>query len=252
MMYTKLNMMKSFLPFLLACLLSALACAQDAAAIAKKLDATLGKVKDKSVNIEMTLVNLKSGKEKSKKALLWQKGTNMKMFRYIAPKGDSGIATLSLPTGEIYVYLPMFKKPKKMTNLAESNTFNKSDFSINDMANFGYAENYTATLLETTDKAYRIEFVPKAEKPEYGKLVMDIDKSGYYPLRTEYYSTKMDLKKVAVYHHVKVSGIWVADEVSMETLKKKHKTVMKMTDIKVNQGLKDDLFTVEKMTEPAK
>ena len=154
------------------------ASAQDAATIVKKLDVTLGKVKDKTMNIEMILINLKSGKEKPKQAMLWQKGSNMKLFRYIAPKGDSGIATLSLPTGEIYVYLPMFKKPKKMTNLAESNAFNKSDFSINDMANFGYAENYTATLLETTDKAYRVEFIPKAEKPEYGKLIMDIDKSG--------------------------------------------------------------------------
>ena len=62
----------------------------------------------------------------------------------------------------------------------------------------------------------------------------------------------MELKKVAQYHHTKVSGIWVADEVSMETIKKKHKTVMKMTNIKVNQGLDDALFTVEKMTDPAK
>ncbi len=222
--------------------------AQDASAIAKKLDATLSKVKDKTVDIEMTLINLKSGKEVAKKAKLWQKGADMKLFRYVAPKGDSGIATLSLPTGEIYVYLPMFKKPKKMTNVAESNAFNKSDFSINDMANFGYAQNYTSKLLETTDKAYRIEFVPKATKPEYGKLIMDIDKSGYYPIRTEYYNTKMSLKKIASYHHTKVSGIWVADEVSMETVKKQSKTVMKMTNIAVNQGLPDSLFQVESLT----
>lgn len=220
---------------------------QDAGTIAKKLDATLGKVKDKSMDIEMVLINLKSGKENAKKAELIQKGPSMKLFRYVAPKGDSGIATLSLPTGDIYVFLPMFKKPKKMTNLAESNAFNKSDFSINDMANFGYAQNYTSKLLETTDKVFRVAFIPKAEKPEYGKLVMDIDKTNYYPIRTEYYSTKKELIKEANYHHTKVSGIWVADEVSMETFKKKHKTVMKMSNIKVNQGLSDDLFKVENM-----
>jgi outer membrane lipoprotein-sorting protein len=239
--------MKTALVVILS-IFSYMVCGQDAMAITKKLDATLGKVKDKTVDIEMTMTNLKSGKELRKKAMLWQKGAQMKLFRYIAPKGDSGIATLSLPTGEIYVYLPMFKKPKKMTNIAESNAFNKSDFSINDMANFGYAENYTATLLETTDQVYRVEFIPRAEKPEYGKLIMDIDKSGYYPVRTEYYNTKMNLKKVATYQHVKVSGVWVADEVSMETIKKQSKTVMKMTNIKVNQGLSDDLFAVENLT----
>jgi hypothetical protein len=53
---------------------------------------------------------------------------------------------------------------------------------------------------------------------------------------------------VATYQHVKVSGVWVADEVSMETIKKQSKTVMKMTNIKVNQGLSDDLFAVENLT----
>ncbi|MCT4623289.1 MAG: outer membrane lipoprotein-sorting protein [Schleiferiaceae bacterium] len=225
------------------------ASAQDASAIAKKLDATLGKVKDKSVHIEMTLINLKSGKKSSKEAELLQKGTSTKLFRYVAPKGDSGIATLSLPTGEIYVYLPMFGKPKKMTNLAESNAFNKSDFSINDMANFGYADNYTAKLLETTASAYRVEFIPKAPKPEYGKLVMDIDKTNYFPVKTDYYNSKMEKVKEANYHHIKVSGIWVADKVSMETIKKKHKTEMTMTNIKLNQGLSDGLFTVEQLKQ---
>lgn len=232
----------------LALLITTSAFGQDATTVAKKLDATLGKVKDKQMDIEMVLVNLKTGKEKTKKAELLQKGANMKLFKYVAPKGDSGIATLSLPTGEIYVYLPMFKKPKKMTNMAESNAFNKSDFSINDMANFGYADNYKATLLETTDQAYRVQFIPKAEKPEYGKLVMDIHKTNYYPIQTQYYTTKMVLLKQANYKHTKISGIWVASQVQMETFKKKHKTVMKMSNIKVNQGLSDAVFTVKNMT----
>lgn len=221
--------------------------AQDALTVVQKLDATLAKVKDKTVDVEMTLENLKSKKTEKKQAILMQKGMNMKLFRYIAPKSDSGIATLSLPTGEIYVYLPMFKKPKKMTNLAESNAFNKSDFSISDMSSSGYADNYTLKLLATEASFYKVEFIPKDKNAEYGKLVMDINKANYYPDRIEYYDKKLVLEKFAVYHHTLLRGIWVADVVTMESVKSKHKTTLKMSNFKLNQGLSDEAFTVEKL-----
>jgi outer membrane lipoprotein-sorting protein len=221
--------------------------AQDALTVVKKLDATLAKVSDKTVDVEMTLEDLKTKKTETKKAILMQKGMNMKLFRYTAPKSDSGIATLSLPTGEIYVYLPMFKKPKKMTNLAESKAFNKSDFSIADMSNSGFAENYTLNLLATEAAFYTVEFIPKNKTGEYGKLVMNINKTNFYPDRIEYYDTKMVLEKFAVYHHINVKGIWVADKVTMENVKTKHKTTLKISNFKLNQGLSDSVFTVEKL-----
>ena len=221
--------------------------AQDALTVVKKLDATLAKVQDKTVDVEMVLENLKSKKTETKKAILMQKGMNMKLFRYIAPKSDSGIATLSLPSGEIYVYLPMFKKPKKMTNLAESNAFNKSDFSISDMSTNGYADNYTLKLLATEATFYKVEFIPKDKNAEYGKLVMHINKTNYYPDRIEYYDKKLVLEKFALYHHTNKKGIWVADQVTMENVKSKHKTTLKMTNIKLNTSLSDSEFTVEKL-----
>ena len=48
---------------------------------------------------------------------------------------------------------------------------------------------------------------------------------------------------------IKIDGLWVADEVTMETVKKKHKTTIVMTDTKVNQGLNDDEFTIEKLKD---
>ncbi len=225
--------------------------AQDALTVVKKLDATLAKVADKTVDVEMVLENLKTKKVETKKAVLMQKGPNMKLFRYIAPPSDSGIATLALPNNEIYVYLPMFKKPKKMTNLAESKAFNKSDFSISDMSNSGFADNYTLNLLATEATYYTVEFIPKSKTGEYGKLVMNINKINFYPDRIEYYDTKMTLEKFAVYHHINLKGIWVADKVTMENAKTKHKTTLKMSNFKLNQGLSDSVFTVEKLA-PAK
>ena len=63
----------------------------------KKMDQTASKIKDKSSNIEMILVNLNTNKEKITKAVIIQKEGDKKLFRYNFPTSDEGIANLSLP-----------------------------------------------------------------------------------------------------------------------------------------------------------
>ena len=139
--------------FFLGCLLiiATNSYGQDANSLLKKMDQLTFDIKDKSSNIEMTMMNLKTKKKKVKKGIVIQKDGNKKLFRYTYPKSDEGIATLSLANGDIYLYLPLFKKPKKITNLAESNMLNKSDFSIGDMASSSYSEMYNAKLIETSN-----------------------------------------------------------------------------------------------------
>ena len=220
---------------------------QDALSILKKMDQTALAVKDKSSNIEMILVNLKSGKEKVKKATILQKGRDRKLFRYTYPKSDEGIATLSLPNGEIYVYLPMFKKPKKITNLADSG-LNNSDFSTDDMVVQLYAEDYNAKILETNGTAFVLDLNSKSDDEAYNHLIIHVNKKYYYPEKIEYYDKKGKLEKVSTSAYKKISGCWVTNEVTMEDVKKKHKTTIVMTDIKINQGLSDDEFTLEKLS----
>ncbi len=220
---------------------------QDAVSILKKMDQTSLDIKDKTSNIEMTLLNLKSNKEKVKKAIIIQKGRDKKLFRYTYPKSDEGIATLSLPNGEIYIYLPLFKKPKKITNLADSG-LNNSDFSTEDMVVKLYAEDYHAKMLETNNVAYVLDLISKNNDEEYNHVIVHINKKYFYPEKFEYYDKKDNLEKVSTSKYIKIGGFWVVNEVTMENVKKKHQTTIVMTDIKINQGLKDDEFTLEKLS----
>lgn len=244
------NMTKKylFIPLFLSLLFTDGINAQtDATDLLKKLDKTVFAIKDKTTNIKMVMVNQKSQKEKIKKAEMWQKGADRKLFRYTFPKSDSGIATLSLPNNEIYMYLPMFKKPKKITNLAESNAFNKSDFSVKDMATKPYVETFTGKLLSTNDTAYVVDLKAKSDDFSYSHVVVYINNKEFYPTQFDFYDNKNQLEKVATYHYIKISGYWVSNIAAMENLKKKSKTTIYMSDIKINQGLKDELFKVEKL-----
>jgi outer membrane lipoprotein-sorting protein len=218
---------------------------------AKEILAAMDKVllapKDKELNLEMVMTDMKTNKEKIKKAKIYQKGADKKLFIYTYPQSDKGIATLSLPD-ELYIYLPMFKKPKKITNMAEGNSMNQSDFSLEDMPSKPYEESYLPKLLESNASAWVLELKPKEEKPSYSKLVVTVNKAHHYPEKIEYYDKKGTKVKEAVYHFTKIGSYWVSDKVTMTDLKKKHRTAITMTEIKLNQGLKDSIFTLEHLT----
>jgi len=218
----------------------------EADSLLKKMDQTASEIKDKSSNIEMILVNLSTKKEKIKKAVIIQKDGDKKLFRYTFPKSDEGIATLSLPNGEMYLYLPLFKKPKKITNLAEGR-LNTSDFSIKDMAIMLYSENYNAEILQSRETNYVLDLNSKNDEVDYKHLVVYLHKKFFYPEKIEYYG-ESGIEKISTTKYKKIDGLWVAYEVTMQNIKKMHKTTIIMTDIKINQGLKDDEFTLEKLS----
>jgi outer membrane lipoprotein-sorting protein len=223
---------------------------QNAAHILKKVDNTILAVKDKTADATMETTNTNTGKGSIKRAFLMQKGADRKIFRYTYPQSDKGIATLIIPDA-VYLYLPMFKKPKKITNMAQSNTFNKSAFSLSDASFLPYSKNFTPTLKETTATDYVLELKPLKDDIEYGKLIIYADKKEYYPNKIVYYNKKNEKEKEAVYSYKKVGNFWVADVVVMTDFNKNSKSTIKMSNIKINQGLKDSDFTVEKLV-PAK
>ncbi len=215
--------------------------------ILKAMDKVLFAPKDKELSLEMVMTDLKTHKEKIKKAELYQKGADKKLFVYTYPSSDKGIATLTLP-GEMYLYLPMFKKPKKITNMAESNNMNKSDFSLEDMATSPYSERYTPKLLSSNAASWVLELTPKDPKATYSKLVITVNKAHHYPEKIAYYDKKGQKIKESTYQFKKIGNYWVSYQATMTDLKKKHRTVITMTDIKINQGLSDNVFTLENLT----
>ncbi len=61
------------------------------------------------------------------------------------------------------------------------------------------------------------------------------------------FETTRRIVKEAHYHFKKMGKYMIADVVSMKDLKKNHLTKIIMTNIKINQGLKDTMFTVENL-----
>jgi len=220
--------------------------AQDANTLLSDMDQIMFGPEDREGTIKITLVN-KSGKEKVREATMLQKGTDKKLFRYTLPESQAGIATLSLPGDIMWLYMPALGKPKKISMLAKSQAFTGTDFSYEDMATTTYSSRYVPKLLSTSDEGFELQLTPINEKSHYSKIVVLLEKEYHYPIRMDYYNRGGKKFKEATYTYRKTGKYWNAAKVIMSDLKKKHKTIIQLTDVKFDQGLSDDLFTVENL-----
>jgi outer membrane lipoprotein-sorting protein len=238
--------MKKFLLYAVLMLFVFNATAQNAESILSDLDKIMFSAKDKSGTIAIILID-KEGKEKVREAEMFQKGADKKLYRYTKPESQVGTATLSLPGDVMWLYMPAFEKPKKISVLSRSQAFTGTDFSYEDMATTPYSDRFTPTLLKSDNDIHELELIPKTGKSKYSKIILKVNKEYGYPISMTFFNERGKLFKEATYNYEKTGKYWNASEVVMKDLDKNHSTKIKLMNIKFDQGLSDELFDVNKM-----
>jgi outer membrane lipoprotein-sorting protein len=230
--------------------------------ILKKSDSVANAPKDQEIIMEMILID-KKGKQKKRGAKMLQKGSEKRMIKFLSPADVKGLAFLDLPNDMMYLYLPAFKKIRRIASHVKNTSFAGTDFTYDDMASINYADEWVPGLMESKKEIvsvsaekekeleskecehYLLELKPKEGiKKDYSKLVMWVRKDNFYPARIEHYSREGKLWKIMERRKiVKEAKYWVSKETEMNDLKKEHKTKMLISEVKFDQGLKDELFS---------
>ena len=222
--------------------------AQDAKTILNKMDDVMYSAKDMTGTTKIVIID-KNGKEKTREATMIQKGTSMRIFRFTAPSSQAGIAVLSLPDDVMYLYMPAFGKERRISSSVKSQNFAGTDFSYDDMEAKRNSEKYTPKLIKTEANAFVLELTPISKKSPYSKVVMKVHKTDFYPISAEFYDKGNKKVKEGTSVYKKVGEYWNAQEMTMKDLKKNHTTIMTMSDVKYDQNLSDDDFTVRKLKQ---
>ena len=220
---------------------------QSAATLLRGMDDLMSAPKDKEAIVKMILKD-RSGKEKVREAIMKQKGQYHKLYRYTYPEKQVGTATLSLPDDIIWLFMPAFNKAVKVTLLSKSQAFTGTDFSYEDMSGSSFSERFTPKILPSADKnIYQLELMPKSMKSRYSKIIVYLDKTHLYPIKMDYFNNDKVYFKFASYEYKKQGKYWYAEKVMMNNIKKEHTTEILIPEIKFDQGLDDNEFTVENL-----
>ena len=215
-----------------------------ASQILEKVDVVVNAPKDQDLSIKLILID-KDGNEKEREMNMLQKGSDQRMVKFLSPADQKGIAFLSLPDDVMYLYLPAFKKVRRIASHIKNNKFAGTDFSYEDMEAIRYADKYIPTLQKTEEKHYVLQLIPKEGiKTDYSKLIMRVRNDNFYPDKIEHFNKGNKLFKIMLRERIEqVDGYWISRETEMEDLKAEHKTKMIIEEAKFDSFFPKNRFT---------
>ena len=157
-----------------------------------------------------------------------------------------------------WLFLPALKKTKRIASTDKSGSFMGSDFNYSDMTRRNL-DAYTFKILKEAEvrnhKTWVIESLPKtrAEAAEtgYKKSILFVRQDNFVVVRAVHWTdTGKKLKYLDVTGLEQIDGVWTVTAMSMTTKKNKvteHKTELTFSNIKYNQDLKDNMFTLRRL-----
>ena len=240
----------------------------EARAIMEKVDAR-DDGDDRTADMQMVLVD-KRGKQRIRKIATFQKDKGddtyrLMFFLHPADVKDTAFLTYDYDDPEKdddqWLYLPALKKTKRIATSDQSGSFMGSDLNYSDMTSrnledFDYSFYEKGKEAEVRGKkVWVIWAIPRSkdvvEETGYKKSLLfvrpDINMvvRGINWVQDGGYLKYLDLRELK-----QIDGIWVATD--MLVTKKKgqatvHKTILTLENVKFNQNLDFDLFTIRRM-----
>jgi Outer membrane lipoprotein-sorting protein len=180
-------------------------------------------------------------------------GNSKTMVRFIEPADVRGVGLLSLNQGGAsdrqWLYTPAIQRTRRIAPQERGRKFVGTDFTNEDMAE-RVLDDFTYKLIGQGEviegrKTYKIEARPVApDKSQYSYLYIWVPVDVPYTVLSEMYDKAG--QRVRVYKASqleKISNIWVAKRLEVETPAEGTRTVLFVEEVKFNTGLKEDLFT---------
>lgn len=210
---------------------------------------------DQTSNMKMILID-KGEKENIREVKVWTKGERKRLIKFLSPADVKGVGFLvldaDLESEKMYLYLPAFNKTRRIAGSAKSESFMGSDFSYSDISSANYSQDYQAKRMSDEDDQYVLELKRKeGSNKDYAKLVMRVSPEVFVPTKIEFYELKkvkgkeqLNLRKVMNAEKIiRIGKYWIPQQITMEDIKKSHRTIMELSNIQFDIGLSDDLFT---------
>ena len=206
--------------------------------------------KDMSNKTTMVLTNSKGKTRTNAMVSKSVDGNKKQIIWFMEPKDDKGVAFLKIEhddkDDEMRMWLPAFKKVRRISAKKKGDSFMGSDLSYEDLSSRDLDENeYKRLGDEEVDEVdcYVLEISPKKEaKSSYSKHISWITKEGLYGVKENSFDKRGELKKRKVFNFQKLKDYHVIERAFVEDIQKNHTTEVTFSEVKVDSGIDKKLF----------
>lgn len=206
----------------------------------------------------MVLID-KKGEKKLRKVEMYTKKTKVGTNSYIeflepADVKGTKFLTIGYDKGDDdqRLYLPALKKVRKISSSQKDGSFMGSDISYYDMEERSFEDSeykYIKEEIYNNIDCFVIESTPKDKSAPYSKQIMWISKNDYFPYKIECYDKKRDtlIKTIVAVETKTIDGVIIRTKMVVDNQKDGTKTLFQLENVKVNIGIKDDIFSVQNL-----
>ncbi|SVB47030.1 uncharacterized protein METZ01_LOCUS199884, partial [marine metagenome] len=169
---------------------------------------------------------------------------------FLSPADDKGVAFLKIEhddkDDEMRMWLPAFKKIRRISAKKRSDSFMGSDMSYEDLSSRQLNEfKFSLIGQEVYDSVYchLLKSFPKEHiRTEYSHHVTWVDSALLIPLKEESYDKSGKLLKEKYFSYTIIKEYQILSKVHVTNLQKNHSTTLNFENIELDTGVEDDLF----------
>lgn len=199
----------------------------------------------------ITMVVTTSRGKRTVKLQSWNKGNEKSFMKILYPKKDRGITFLKIDN-VMWQYVPKIEKTIKIPSSMMMQSWMGSDFTNDDMVKeSSIVKDYHTELTAEEEDKYVLTLIPKEDAAVvWGKIIMEVDKEHFVPLKAVYYDEDDVRQRVLYYKAVEKIGdrYYPAVMELQPALKRKNKTVVRMEDVDFDATIESSRFTKSALT----
>ena len=214
--------------------------------VLKRLDKIMTLAKDQTFTYDLT--TKEPGKPERKMVMdVRVKGTTWRRVDFVAPGDVKGMKVLVLSQSKMYIYLPAYRKVRRVASHVKAQGFMGTTLSHDDISTTTYSEYYAGKLVGETKTHWKVVATRREGKDvPYPKLEFDLTKKYIHPSEIRYFNDKGKKIKTEVRTGYSCLGKVCNARVMKMTdhVRNGAWTTMVRTKWKVNTGIKDRIFSL--------
>jgi outer membrane lipoprotein-sorting protein len=213
-------------------------------AVVQKMDGALKSYK--TLTVQYNVTTQEPGKGASE-MVVRSNFKGRKQFTELLSPGDvKGTKVLHLSESEMYVYMPAYRKIRRVASHVNEQGFMGGTYSATDMNLTQYSLFFTGQLSSEDSGSWTVTLTPKPDvSPPYGKVIITVAKSNNLPTTLKYFDDKNNHVKTETRTNYFCEGkVCLPKEQKMTDHTKGDKwTRLTLGEYKINPDLGDDMFS---------
>ena len=215
--------------------------------------------------ISLEAVDRRGARSVSNATVYWRRfedGLSRVLLRVTAPENLRGAGVLMLEKAgrnDLFMYLPDYRKVRRVTTRMVGNALFGTDFSHEDFERLqGIVDHGERTLRPEAQQldgrpVYVVEeTLPRDGSWSYSRVLLQLDQKTCLPLRMEAFDLQEQLRKIISIEAASIrelGGAFVASHVRAEDVREKTHTLLKVEDIEFDVELPDSLFSQRELEQ---